>query len=120
MSVYTECESVFSAFSTSNAIPYGAVEYDPGTSTLPDLFFIYRVVGDDDAVHFDNVSKRRDYRVQINMYMTSKSDLQTKPDLLDTAAIAAGWLPQGNGRDAGKLSTGHFGWTKDYVIPTQQ
>lgn len=118
MSIYDTCETVFTAYQTSTSIPYGALEYDPGTSALPDKFFIYRVVSDPDTAHYDNKPKHREYRVQVNLYTKTKADLKTWPDLFDTAMITAGWLSQGNGRDVEQLSTGHFGWSKDYKIYT--
>lgn len=114
--IYTACETVFAAYSTSAKIPYGAIEFDPGNAPLPETFFMYRVVSDSDAGFYDNRSARRDHRIQINIYFKDKSKIRTIPDALDTALITAGWLPQGNGRDVEQLDTGHYGWSKDYIV----
>ena len=116
MSVYDTCESVFATLGLS----YDLGSYQHGTNDLPATFFIYRIVSDVDVAFYNNASARRAYRVQINLYMQNKADLKTRPDALDTALIAAGWLPQGSGRDVDQLSTGHWGWSKDYLIPTER
>lgn len=113
-SIYDICETTFTAYQTATSIPFGAVEYDAGTSALPTKFFIYRVASDPDVAHYDNKPKRREYTVQVNLYTKTKADLKTWPDLFDTAMITAGFLSQGTGNDVGKVETGHYGWSKSY------
>lgn len=115
-SIYDICETTFTAYQTATAIPFGAVEFDPGTSPLPAKFFIYRVVSDPDVAFYDNKSKRRDYRIEVHLHTRTKDDLKTWPDLFDAAMITAGFRPQGTGRDIEKVETGHYGWSKDYKI----
>lgn len=119
MSIYTTCDATFAAFKTSKGVDFGALRYDPGTlagvpKALPDRFLIYRVVADPDISHYNNVPARRAYTIQVNLYLKTKADLDTYPGYLDTALIAAGFRPQGNGRDTDQLDTGHWGWSKNY------
>lgn len=114
--IYVTCETTFSAFATANSIEYAAVEFETSAASLPDKFFIYRVVSDQDVAYYNNSSVRREYRIQVALFFKDKSLLKTLPDTLDTAMLTAGFRPQGNGRDTARLDSGHFGWSKDYTI----
>ena len=117
MSIYDTIEAVFAAYSTTTGIPYDLQGFDTD-ETQPDKFFIYRVTSDSDTAHYDNRPKNRVYKIQVTLFFVDKDDLKTWPDAFETAMIAAGWLPQGNGKDVDQVATGHYGWTKDYQIFT--
>lgn len=114
--IYVTCETTFAAFATANSIDYAAVEFETSAASLPDKFFIYRVLSDSDVAFYNNISFRREFQIQVALFFKDKTLLKTLPDTLDTAMITAGYKPQGNGRDTPRLDSGHFGWSKDYTI----
>ena len=82
---------------------------------LPDSFVTYFIPDTQVLETYDNRPFKIGYTVNVNYYAKSMNDINTMPDQIFDAMIAAGFTAAGVGYDAGfDKETGRYGWLMDF------
>lgn len=88
MSIYEICASAVASL----GIPYAKGHYEPadGTQQLPDQYLVYNVIDSPGTSWADGAERAREYRVQFSYFTRDGALLNTVPDTIEAAVIAAG------------------------------
>lgn len=88
---------------------------------LPDNFATYFIPDSQVLSTYNNKPFRIGYMVNVNYYSKNMSDINTKPDQIFDAMIAAGFTADGVGYDAGlDKETGRYGWLMDFYYTEER
>lgn len=82
---------------------------------LPDSFVTFFIPDTQVLATYNNKPYKIGYTLNINYYSSKMSDINTVPDEIFDALIAAGFTANGIGYDAGfDKETGRYGWLMDF------
>lgn len=81
---------------------------------FPYDFFTFQIIDSPSTAIFDNTPTKTAYNVQVNFYSASPVNVESYANQARTALKAAGFIPQGKGRDIPSDEPTHTGWTCDY------
>ena len=82
---------------------------------LPDSFATYFIPDSQVLSTYNNKHFRIGYTINVNYYSKNMSDINTIPDQIFDAMIAAGFTAENVGYDAGlDKETGRYGWLMDF------
>ena len=82
----------------------------------PETFITFWINSTDDNAHFENVTRSVDWSISVLLYSANPATTNTKPNEIRAALKAAGFIPQGKGRDVASDEPAHTGWAMDFVI----
>lgn len=80
----------------------------------PDSFITFWVDDVLDDAHFDNEPAAYAWDFSVIFYSNDPALVNSKPDEIRTALKAAGFIPQGKGRDIPSDEPTHTGWAMDF------
>lgn len=83
---------------------------------FPDTFITYTTVDSPDAFPFDDTPTHTVWAYQIIIYSNDRQTLEQIAAASRTALKAAGFIPQGKGRDIPSEETTHTGWLCNYRL----
>lgn len=82
---------------------------------LPESFVTYFIPTTQVLATYNNKPYKIGYTLNINYYSSKMSDINTVPDKILDAMIAAGFTAENVGYDAGfDKDTGRYGWLMDF------
>ena len=85
---------------------------------FPADFFTFVIIDSPSEGIFDNEPTMTAYNVQVNYYSNNPVNVESYAKRSRTALKAAGFIPQGKGRDIKSDEPTHTGWTCDYYYLT--
>lgn len=80
----------------------------------PPAFITFFTLSSDDAAHYDNESVGTSWEYQVIFYSNDPRLTATVPNEIRTALKAAGFIPQGRGRDIPSDEPTHTGWAMEF------
>lgn len=80
----------------------------------PSEFVTFFTLSSDPAASFDNALHSTAWSYQVTYYSDDPAKVQTAPGTIRAALIAAGFIPQGKGRDIPSDVPTYTGWTCEY------
>lgn len=83
---------------------------------FPDTFITYTTVDSPDAFPFDDNPTHTVWYYQIIVYSNDRQTLEQVAESSRAALKAAGFIPQGKGRDIPSEETTHTGWLCNYRL----
>lgn len=83
---------------------------------FPDNFITFLTLDAPEAAAFDNGTALTVWQYQVNFYSNDPAKVASEPPKIRTALKAAGFIPQGKGRDLPSDEPTHTGWTCDYYF----
>lgn len=84
--------------------------------TLPETFITYQIINETNDTHYDNKIASTITRVQLVLYSKKPAIKQSADQLFRSVMLPAGFL-RVSGRDLPfNSSTGHYGYTSDYIF----
>ena len=83
---------------------------------FPPTFVTYTTVDSPDAFQFDDNPTHTVWVYQIIIYSSDRHTLEQIAEASRTALRAAGFIPQGKGRDIPSEETTHTGWLCNYRL----
>ena len=105
---------------TIEAVGYKNLVYLQGSmnpdEAYPDKFVTILTIGSPDAAHFDNVSVGTAWKYQVINYANDPLVVAEDAKKIRIALKAAGFIPQGKGRDIPSDEPTHTGWVTDYYF----
>ena len=92
--------------------------YLQGTApeVYPDSFITFWTIDTPAAAEFDNALAVSEWRFYVYFYSTDPALVQSVPELIRKTLKAAGFTPQGKGRDLLSDEPTHTGWVQQYNI----
>ena len=82
---------------------------------LPDSFVTYFIPNTQVLATYNNKPFKIGYTINLNYYSSKMSDINSMPDQIFDAMIAAGFTAENVGYDAGfDKETGRYGWLMDF------
>lgn len=81
---------------------------------LPQSFITFWTDDSFEAAAFDNETALTAWDYQVNFYSTDPALVETEAARIRAALKAAGFIPQGKGRDLPSDTPGWTGWTQDF------
>lgn len=85
-------------------------------AAYPDEFVTFWTDDVPDGVHFDNATGSYDWTFSVIYYSNDPTKVNTRPNEIRAALMAAGFIPQGKGQDAPSDEQAFTGWAMDFVI----
>lgn len=85
---------------------------------FPASFFTFITIDSPDAYPFDNSPTKTAYNVQVIFYSNDPMKVEQYANESRTALKAAGFIPQGKGKDIPSDEPTHTGWLCDYYYLT--
>lgn len=83
-------------------------------AAFPDSFITFLTLDAPEAAAFDNETALTEWQYQVNFYSNDPAKVESEPKKIRAALKAAGFIPQGKGRDLPSDEPTHTGWTADY------
>lgn len=80
----------------------------------PPAFITFFTLSSDDAAHYDNESVGTAWEYQVIFYSDNPLLIASVPNEIRTALKAAGFIPQGRGRDIPSDEPTHTGWAMEF------
>ena len=80
----------------------------------PDSFITFFTLSGDDAAHFDNEALGTAWGYQVIFYSNDPRLIATVPGDIYRRMKAAGFIPQGRGRDIPSDEPTHTGWAMEF------
>lgn len=92
--------------------------YLQGTApeTYPDSFITFWTIDTPAAAEFDNALMLSEWQFYVYFYSTDPALVQSVPEKIRKTLKAAGFTPQGKGRDLLSDEPTHTGWVQQYNI----
>ena len=82
---------------------------------FPDSFFTFFTTSSPDEYPFDDTPTKTAWEYQVIFYSSDPQTVATVAATSRTALKAAGFIPQGKGRDIVSEEPTHTGWINEYV-----
>lgn len=82
----------------------------------PDSFITYWTINTPAAAEFDNALMLTEWQFYIYFYSTDPALVQSVPAQMRSALKAAGFIPQGKGRDLLSDEPTHTGWVQEFTF----
>lgn len=82
----------------------------------PDSFITFWTDDVPDNSHYDNETASYAWDFSVIFYSNNPALVNSKPDEIRKALKAAGFIPQGKGRDIPSDEPTHTGWAMDFYI----
>ena len=80
----------------------------------PDSFITFMTVDSYDAASYDNNTVAWSWHLQVIFYSSDPALVKSEPAKITAALKAAGFIPQGRGRDIPSDEPTHTGWAMDF------
>lgn len=80
----------------------------------PADFITYFTLSSEDAVHHDNEPSGTAWLYEVIFYSSDPRKIATVPDEIRKQLKAAGFIPQGRGRDIPSDEPSHTGWATEF------
>lgn len=103
-------------YSTLAALGYPVYLQGSAPANYPDSFVTYWTVSTSAAAEFDNGLVLTEWQFYVYFYSTDPALVQNVPEEIRKALRAAGFTPQGKGRDLPSDEPTHTGWVQEYKI----
>ncbi|MEA4919382.1 MAG: hypothetical protein VB078_00440 [Clostridiaceae bacterium] len=105
-----KCETILTAI----GLPYRMERMTCPTAQLPDTYITYFLVVDNDKAWANNAGTSHVSRIQVSLFYRNNNIIQTVPDQIEAAFIAANFMRGDAGRIPHQNDTGHYGWRRDF------
>lgn len=110
-------EKALTAVYEETQIPYEFEFWDTKKrGPLPDTYMVYFLVSEPALSSADNKERSSCPKVQFSLFYRDISVMQSIPDKIIKAALAAGFIRNNSGRIPRKNDSGHFGWRCDFIL----
>lgn len=86
----------------------------PEDATYPDSFITFFTLSGDDVAHYDNDSVGAAWEYQVIFYSSDPALVASVPGEIRQHLKAAGFIPQGRGRDIPSDDPTHTGWAMQF------
>ena len=83
--------------------------------SYPESFITYWTDDTADNAHYDNDTTAYEWYFSVIFYSNKPALVNSEPDKIRKALKAAGFMPQGKGRDIPSDEPTHAGWAQDYI-----
>lgn len=83
---------------------------------FPQKFITFFVTDTEDIEHFDDALVATAWNFAVIFYSNDPAEVNTIPAQISAALKAAGFIPQGKGRDIASNIAGYTGWAMDFLI----
>lgn len=83
---------------------------------FPQKFVTFFVTDTEGLEHFDNALAATAWNFAVIFYSDDPNEVNTIPAQISAALKAAGFIPQGKGRDIASNKAGFTGWAMDFLI----
>lgn len=87
-----------------------------GSAAYPDSFVTFWTDYTADNTHFDNAVHSYVWSFSVIYYSNNAANTNTIPATITAALKAAGFIPQGKGRDIPSDEPTHTGWAMDFLF----
>ena len=103
-------------FNTLSGLGYPVYLQGTAPQTYPDHFITYWTIDTSAAAEFDNALKLTEWQFYVYFYSTDPALVQSETVKIRDALKAAGFIPQGKGRDLLSDDPAHTGWAQEFSI----
>ena len=103
-------------YNTLVALGYPVFLQGAAPETYPDSFVTYWTIDTPAAAEFDNGLMLTEWQFYVYFYSTDPALVRSVPELIRKTLKAAGFTPQGKGRDLLSDEPTHTGWVQQYNI----
>lgn len=103
-------------YNTLSALGYPVYLQGTAPETYPDSFVTYWTINTPAAAEFDNALMVTEWQFYVYFYSTDPALVQSVPETIRRTLKAAGFIPQGKGRDLLSDEPTHTGWVQQYNI----
>lgn len=103
-------------YNTLSAFDYPVYLQGTAPQDYPDSFISYWTIDTPAAAEFDNTLMLSKWQFYVYFYSTDPELVRSVPVEIRRALKAAGFTPQGKGRDLLSDDPAHTGWVQEYSI----
>ena len=103
-------------YNTLSALGYPVFLQGTAPQSYPDSFVTYWTIDTPAAAEFDNALLLSEWQFYVYFYSTDPELVHSVPAEIRNALKAAGFTPQGKGRDLLSDEPTHTGWVQEYSI----
>ena len=103
-------------YNTLSALGYPVYLQGTAPQNYPDSFVTYWTIDTPAAAEFDNSLLLSEWQFYVYFYSTDPELVRSVPEEIRKALKAAGFTPQGKGRDLLSDDPAHTGWVQEYSI----
>ena len=105
--------SILECFCPDNVYLQGTLNED---EDFPQKFITFFVSDTEDLEFYDNALIGEAWRFSVVFYSNNPAEVNSTPPIISAALKAAGFIPQGKGRDITSGKAGYTGWAMEFVI----
>ena len=82
----------------------------------PESFITYFITDSSEIIHLDDEARGVEWACAVIFYTSDPEKLSSEPKRIYNVMKAAGFIPQGRGRDIPSDEPSHTGWAMDFLF----